>query len=145
MESIQFEERVHSFIQRRNNKKDTINAMLKMQLVSINPEERKVVLKFCVSTWELNPYQTLHGGIISAMMDVAMGCVCYASSNAVATPTLQMSLNFIKAIKDGDEVLVEAICDHAGSRIAQARSFISLENDVSHYVNAHGSYAVNFK
>lgn len=145
MEKTLFEERVSYFIQKRQNRKDTINAMLQMQLVSINSEEKKLVIKFTVSTWELNPYQTLHGGIISAMADVAMGCVCYASSNAAATPTLQMSVSFIKAIKEGDEVLVEAICDHAGSRIAQARAFVSLIKDSSCYVNAHGSYAINLK
>ena len=41
MEKTLFEERVSYFIQQRQNRKDTINAMLQMQLVSINSEEKK--------------------------------------------------------------------------------------------------------
>ena len=40
MEKTLFEERVSYFIQQRQNRKDTINAMLQMQLVSINSEEK---------------------------------------------------------------------------------------------------------
>lgn len=138
-----FEERIHHFMSIRTAKKDTINAYMGMQLISYDAAQRKVTLSFPVDAWELNPAGNMHGGLICAALDITMGCICYVSTEAEFTPTIQMSVNFDKGIKEGSLLLVEGFCDHAGRRMAQARAIARIEGNEDIAASANGSYAIN--
>lgn len=137
------EERLQHFLQLRLTKKDTINAYMKMSLVSYDFEHTSVTLAFPVEAWQLNPAGQMHGGLISAALDITMGCVCYIFSEASFTPTIQMSVNFNKGIKEGSILLIEGICDHVGSRMGQARAIATIQNEQGVVASANGSYAIN--
>lgn len=138
----EFRKRIALFLQRRIKEEGTINAMMQMQMVSCDFDKPSVVLSFPVETWELNPAGTMHGGIISTAIDIAMGCIAYVSCEATFTPTIQLSINFVKGIQQGETLYVEGICDHAGSRLVQTRAIARLANgDI--VATANGSYAIN--
>ena len=63
---------------------------------------------------EANPLGTIHGGITAWLLDTAMGMVNYCYIGEGATPTVSMSINYIEAIKEGDEVLLISRIDRIG-------------------------------
>lgn len=143
MTQAEIEARIQHFLTIRNQKEDTINAMIAMELKEYDIEHKTVTLSFPVKGWELNPAGQMHGGMICAALDITMGCASYIFSNASFTPTIQMSVNFVKGIKEGETLLIQGICDHAGSRMAQARSIAYLKSDGEVAATGNGSYAIN--
>ena len=139
----QFEEKIQKFLSIRLSKAQTINAYMKMQLVSYDEQKKTVVLSFPVETWQLNPAGQMHGGLICTALDITMGCACYVSSAADFTPTIQMSVNFNSGIKEGSILVIEGICDHAGSRMGQVRAIARIQESDAVVASANGSYAMN--
>lgn len=145
MKKETIEARVQHFLSIRCAEKDSINAMIDMHLIAYDIEKQTVTLAFPVQKWELNPAGNMHGGMICAALDVTMGCASYIYSEASFTPTIQMSVNFVKGIKEHETLLIEGICDHAGSRMAQARSIATLRGSGEVVATGNGSYAINTK
>lgn len=140
----EFEQRVEHFIALRTRAADTINAMVEMELVSADEESRTMTLRFPLRHWEMNPVGRTHGGILCTLLDMAMGGIAYACSDANFTPTIQMSVNFVKGSETGEGLYVEAVCDHCGSRMLMTRAVARLKpGDV--VATAVGSYANNKK
>lgn len=139
----EIETRIQQFLKIRCSAKDTINAMLEMEFVDYDIEHKSVTLAFPIKTWELNPAGNMHGGMICAALDVTMGCASFIYSKAAFTPTIQMSVNFVKGIKAGDTLFIQGICDHAGSRMAQARSIAYVKKSGEVAATGNGSYALN--
>ncbi|MEG0328966.1 MAG: PaaI family thioesterase [Longicatena sp.] len=137
--------RIQTFLQLRLQKEGTINAMMNMKLESVDEEKRKIILSFPVEKWQLNPVGHMHGGLISTAMDITMGCVAYTFSKADFTPTIQLSVNFVNAIKEGDTLYLEGVCDHGGSRMAQTRAVARTNHKDEVVASANGSYAINTK
>ncbi len=123
-----FEERIQTFIERRQKEEGTINAMMKMHLISSDYDQKTVVLAFDVEAWQMN-------------LDITMGCAAYTSIEATFTPTISMSLNFVSSVKAGDVLEIEGICDHVGSRLAQVRGIARVHGKV--VATANGSYVIN--
>lgn len=140
----QFMKRLHHFVYEREKKQDSINHMLHMDLVSVQEQPKRIILRFPVKEWALNPAGNLHGGIICSLLDVAMGCMSYACSNAIFTPTIQMSVNFVKGILPDDVVYIEVFVDHIGKRMVQTRAIARNQNEIV-VASAHASYAINTK
>ena len=87
----------------------------------------------------------MHGGIIATALDITMGCISYVSGNAVFTPTIQMAVNYVGGVSSGDTLLVEGICDHAGSRMSQTRAIARSKKSGKVVATANGSYIMNTK
>lgn len=142
MKDVEFRERIVLFLERRLKEVGKINAMMRMQMISCDVAKKVVLLSFPVESWQLNPAGTMHGGMICTALDIAMGCIAFVSGEAAFTPTIQMSVNFVKSVQQGDTLIVEGICDHHGLRIVQTRAIARLENgDI--VASANGSYAIN--
>lgn len=135
--------RMHTFIENRLQYEGTINAMMKMKVLSYDFTERTVVLAFPVERWQLNPAGNMHGGMISTALDISMGCAAYTMSEASFTPTIQMAVNYVAAIPEGEILEIEAINDHAGSRMSQLRAIARLQSSRKIVATANGSYAIN--
>ena len=140
-----FEERLQYFLTQRLKDEGTINAMMDMKLVSADYENKTVILEFPVCAWQMKPAGSLHGGMIATALDITMGCIAYISSEAVFTPTIQMAVNFVGGVKQGDCLVVEGICDHDGSRMAQTRAVAKAKSSGKVVATANGSYVMNTK
>lgn len=141
----EIEQRLQYFLELRSREEGTINSMMEMKLVRYDIEQKQIALSFPVAFWELNPANHMHGGLISTAMDITMGCVAYVFSHAQFTPTIQLSLNFNKSIQEHDTLLIEGICDHVGSRMAQTRAIARVIGSEDVVASANGSYAINIK
>lgn len=74
---------------------DSIGDLLRLRVGQCDPQAGVYTLYARVEPWMCNPYGTLHGGIISTMMDQAMGVLAIWMTGAKAhTPTVQLNLTF---------------------------------------------------
>ncbi|MGX8852748.1 PaaI family thioesterase [Amedibacillus sp. YH-ame10] len=143
MEENLIKEKIQHFLDLRRSEEGTINAMMDMKILYYDIEKKRVTVSYPVHKWQLNPTKNMHGGMISTALDMSMGCAAYAFSDGTFTPTIQMAINFNKSIKEHDELIVEAVCDHAGSRMVQVRAIAKVKDCDDVVASANGSYAVN--
>lgn len=100
-------------------------------------EEGKAVFSFKPQEFHYNPIGTVHGGVISTILDSAMGCSIHSLLKAgTGYTTLELKVNFLKAItiKTG---LLRAVGKviHSGNRTALVEAQLI---DSSNTIYAHG-------
>ncbi|MCK9926360.1 PaaI family thioesterase [Frankia sp. Mgl5] len=97
------------------------------------------------STWTLTPspaaanaMMTVHGGVISTLMDTAMGSAVYTRLPAgVLYTTLELKVNFIRPVAlDGGMLTCVATAVHVGRRTATVEARVT---DPAGALVAHGS------
>ena len=100
-------------------------------------EKGKVIFTFRPQEFHYNPIGTVHGGVISAILDSAMGCTLHSILDAgVGYTTLELKVNFLKAITitQGELKAIGKII-HAGSRTALVEAQLTDDNQT---IYAHG-------
>lgn len=96
---------------------DSIGAMLDFAYVSCDADSAEAVLSHIVQEPEVNIYGTLHGGIITWLMDTTMGITGRAYTGYETIVTMDIHVNFLRPVYAGDEVFIKAKVTHAGSKI----------------------------
>ena len=78
------------------------------------------VFSFLPSEFHYNPIGTVHGGVITTILDSALGCAVHSLLPAgKAYTTIELKVNFIKAItKNHGELTATAKVIHSGSKTA---------------------------
>jgi uncharacterized protein (TIGR00369 family) len=73
-----------------------------------------------------NPIGMVHGGIVSTLLDSAMGCAVHASlPDGVAYTTLELKVNFVRAVgRDTGTLRCEGTVIHVGRTTATAEGRI---------------------
>ena len=100
-------------------------------------EKGKAVFAFEPQELHYNPIGTVHGGVISAILDSAMGCSIHSLLAAgTGYTTLELKVNFLKAItiKSGELKAVGKVI-HSGSRTALVEAQLIDEKGT---IYAHG-------
>ena len=100
-------------------------------------EKGKAVFAFEPQEFHYNPIGTVHGGVISAILDSAMGCSIHSLLAAgTGYTTLELKVNFLKAItiKSGELKAVGKVI-HSGSRTALVEAQLIDEKGT---IYAHG-------
>ena len=100
-------------------------------------EKGKAVFAFEPQEFHYNPIGTVHGGVISAILDSAMGCSIHSLLAAgTGYTTLELKVNFLKAItiKSGELKAVGKVI-YSGSRTALVEAQLIDEKGT---IYAHG-------
>ncbi len=94
-------------------------------------EPGKAVFAFTPSEFHYNPIGTVHGGIISTILDSALGCAVHSLLPVgKAYTTLELKVNFLKAIVKGDdEFLAVGRVIHSGSKTALVEAQLVDKNN----------------
>ena len=112
-------ERLGRFIELRNFRQGNINTMIGLEYLDCNFEEKTLTLRHVAKDDEMNTLHTMHGGIVTWLMDSAMGTL--ANSWVVCpTPTMNISVNFVRAIRSGEEIRIKARLVHVGRQTVSA-------------------------
>jgi len=77
-----------------------------------------ILLAFPVQLHQMNPIGTLQGGILCSFFDDAFGCLSFASLKRPCV-SISMSVNFIRASRPGDSVLIRAEFKSKGRDVLQ--------------------------
>lgn len=117
----ELESRVLAELARRNARED-INQMMQLQFVQCSADEGSVELLHPMQDWEINIYGTMHGGLIALILDATMAVTCRSWTGDRATPTLDIHVNFLRPVKQGEPVHTKAYVVHAGRSVVQLRA-----------------------
>ena len=100
-------------------------------------EKGIAVFTFEPQEFHYNPIGTVHGGVISAILDSAMGCSIHSLLPAgTGYTTLELKVNFLKAITiNTGELRAIGKVIHAGSRTALVEAQLVDRNST---IYAHG-------
>jgi len=74
-----------------------------------------------------NPLGTVHGGIMSTLLDSAMGCAVHTSlPEGAGYTTLELKVNFVRPVPlDGERLLCEGTVVHLGRKVATTEGRIT--------------------
>ena len=101
-----------------------------LDMKAVHLEKGKVTFAFTPQEFHYNPIGSVHGGVITAILDSAMGCTLQSVLDAgVGYTTLELKVNFIKSVstKNG-ELRATGKIIHAGSRTALTEAQLTDEN-----------------
>ena len=75
-----------------------INDLLSPSLAACSAEEKTLPLTFPLRSLMLNPKGTLHGGIMTTMLDMAMGMLARYERKANLVSTVSLSVDFLRPV-----------------------------------------------
>jgi uncharacterized protein (TIGR00369 family) len=94
--------------------------LLGIRIVSVDPGS--VVFEFEPDEYMYSPLGNVHGGIVTVLLDTAMGCSFHTTLPAgVGYTTLELKVNFLRPVTSKVGTLrAEGHVLHSGSRVATA-------------------------
>jgi uncharacterized protein (TIGR00369 family) len=97
----------------------------------------RAIFSFTPQEWHYNSIGSVHGGVISAILDTAMGCSLHSLLPAeVGYTTLELKVNFLKIVTTASGVLnAVGKVIHQGGRTALTEAQLTDKNGT---VYAHG-------
>lgn len=105
-----------------------INDRLAPVFLGCNAKEKQVDIGFTVQDWMLNPNGTLHGGMLSTAIDMGFSVIARYFAKKRVTVTVQLSVNFLRVIKNGEKFTVHVQADHVGRRSIVAHASVTAES-----------------
>ena len=114
------------------------NSIIDFLGVEIVPtSENEVRLELFVKEQHTNPYGMLHGGVITTMVDTAMGAVCLTHGKKVVTVSL--TVEFMKAVPNDFRIFTDAKILHTGRQICICECSLR-DDDGEIYAKAHATF-----
>lgn len=121
----------------------TLNGRLKAELHSCDEQTQELTLRFPLQDWQVNGLGTLHGGMLSTMMDLAMSMAVYCFSRQTIPPTISMTINYLRPVPMGEDgVLIRARVTSLGKRNATAYCEAVIPSSGKVACTSIGTYAV---
>ena len=80
-------------------------------------KDRVLRMEFPVQEWELNPMQTLHGGLLTTAIDMTCGILVRFYKRSVKAATVHLSVDFLRPLKCGERFTVQAKINKQGRKI----------------------------
>lgn len=124
----------------KRNQRNDINQMMTVHYVNCNAAEGTLELSHQMADWEINIMNTMHGGLISFLMDANMAIASRAYTGDSMTPTLDMSIQFLRAVKAGAEVHTKATITHVGRSIINLNAVLWSDNPAQPCATASGTF-----
>lgn len=121
---------------------ETLNGRLKAELESCKEDELELTLRFPLQPWQVNGLGTLHGGMVSTMMDLAMSMAVYCYSRQSIPPTVSMSVNYLRPVPMEEYVEIKAKVTSLGKRNATAYCEALVPRSGKTAATAIGTYAI---
>ncbi len=125
-----------------NTMAHTLNGRLKAQFESCDENSKEITLRFPLEDWQVNGLGTLHGGMSSAMMDLAMSMAVYCFSRETIPPTISMTTNYLRAIPMEGSVLIKTKLTSLGRRNASCYCEAIIPSSGKIACTAVGTYAI---
>jgi acyl-coenzyme A thioesterase 13 len=88
-----------------------------LKLLLENIEKGKAVIKVLVRSEMTNPYGNIHGGMMSLVIDEAIGWAIVSLEQGNHFTSLTLNVDFLYAIKGGEYLRAEAEVMRVGKRI----------------------------
>lgn len=125
---------MEDWIQRMSNPEHAVQShglipRMKPAFVSCGFEEGVLEIAFPVLEWELNSRGILHGGVVSAALDTALGMLCHYYTYPQVLTTVTMNTTFLKPILPGDAFHIRARMSSLGQSLVTVTGEIRTERE----------------
>ena len=125
-----------------NTMAHTLNGRMKAELEGCDDGRQEITLRFPLQEWQVNGLGTLHGGMISTMMDLVMSMAVYCFSRKSIPPTVSMTVNYLRPVPMEGGVWIRARLTSLGKRNATAYCEAIIPSTGKIACTAVGTYAV---
>lgn len=92
-------------------------------------EEGYGVISYQVRKEMTNPFGTIQGGIMAALIDDTMGLAFLTLNNEFLFTTTNLHVNYLYGAKEGEEVFVKAQVVRIGKKISNIECKVYNQND----------------
>lgn len=92
-------------------------------------EEGYGVISYKVRKEMTNPFGTIQGGIMAALIDDTMGLAFLSLNNEYLFTTTNLHVNYLYGAKEGEEVVVKAQVVRMGKKISNIECKVYNQND----------------
>ena len=99
---------------------------LKPTMISV--EDGKLIFKYKVRNEMTNPFKTLHGGIIAAIIDDAIGATLISLGENNFYVTVNLAIDYFASAKENDVIFAETAIIKKGKTIVNAHCEIWNED-----------------
>jgi uncharacterized protein (TIGR00369 family) len=98
-----------------------------LQMFPVEVEEGRAVFELLPQEWHYNPIGGVHGGVISTLVDSALGCAVHTQLAAgTGYTTLELKVNFVRPVTIGTGVIrCEGTVLSLGRRAATAEAKVT--------------------
>ena len=110
----------------QENPSPRIHDMMKKSFVSCSEKEKTLTLAYEVEEWELNPIDTMHGGLIATAIDTTCGMAVRYFSECLRTPTVSMTIDYIRPVPETEKLFVTVKVVRIGKSIANLTAEASV-------------------
>lgn len=94
-----------------------VNSVLMPEFIKCSETDKTITIEFPVLEWELNSNNVMHGGIIAAAFDEALGIFANYLSKGRPAVSSNLAVNYLKPVPQGDCFVVTAKLTSCGKRL----------------------------
>ncbi|WP_411336300.1 PaaI family thioesterase [Ruminococcus gauvreauii] len=135
-----FREMTEAVLRHRRVANSGIMQMMKMELAYCSYREQSITIRFPVEHWQLNPLNTMHGGLSATACDSTGGLLTRVAAFTGITPTVSLNMNYLAPIQEGTHLMIKATVEHLGRTLAQISMDGWIEETGKPAVMATGVY-----
>ena len=124
------------FAEKTDELYNRVNDKMAPRFAGCDAEKRAMSVTFTAREWMLNPNGTLHGGMLSTAVDIAVTVLGRYLAKKRVIVTAQLSMNFLRAIHPEDIFTVHVVADHTGRRSTVIHAWVSVSSSPKHAATA---------
>ena len=125
-----------------NSRDRRIDYLLKPCFVCCDESDVSLTLKYNVQDWQLNHFDTMHGGMISTLFDNCLGCLAhYIGYNQLIT-TSSLTTNYLKPVPANSEVYIKASAVSVGKTLIHLRAEAYVGNNEKIVASSTGIFMI---
>lgn len=132
---------IEESIEQIQNGPARVNQLLRPSLVSCSEKEKTITIGYPVQEWQLNAKDVMHGGMIAAAFDLAMGLLAIHFNHQKPVAFVNLSLNYMRPIPKDDFILITAKATSVGKRLLTVSAECRLKSNGLLTNTAIGTYA----
>lgn len=138
------EQRLRAAIYRRTHAEPgSVNDRIPPEFISCSEDGKICTVRYKLKPEQRNPMGWLHGGVISAMVDMGMGLLAYYNAGFALCPTASMTVNFLRPGRIGGSLMVQSEIVFHGKKIFHTTARCWMEDAPGQLVaTATASYII---
>lgn len=103
-------------------------------------EEKSITFGFPTQNWQINERGEIHGGAIAGMFDTALGITANFIAGKNEAATVEMGIDFLRALEIGETCKIKVITVKAGRRMIRLRAEMICAQSGKLIASASGSW-----
>lgn len=133
-----------AYIDRMNREREqgeSCNSAMHPQFEACSFAEKTLWMSYPVEAYMRNPVGVMHGGAVTAALDITMGSLVFFASGEFIPPTININVSFTRPVPVGKRLVVEATLLSCGKTMAYvtAKAWSKGQEDKI-LVSAAGTY-----